>query len=132
MALVDGRSQLTVQGNVVQWQHFDFVAPGRHGGEAPTLVECEPWFPIWPDIPDAANFHCDGCVSSALNPEPPLAPMQGFIGIEEIASGCRQSCEVVGYPTAENDFKLTIEFNDNALAGPSWYQIDILVQTPTP
>ena len=55
-ALIDGRSQLVVNGNDVFWHHFDFAAPGRHeGANEPTLINSETWFPEWPDFPTQEN-----------------------------------------------------------------------------
>ena len=63
--------------------------------------------------------------------------MANFVGIEEAGYGCRDTCEVVEAPTAGNDFKLVVEFNDDPLPGSSWYEINVVTMptgtyTPTP
>jgi hypothetical protein len=125
---IDGRSRLIIQDNTVQWQHFDWDAPGRENGtNFPTYINGDPWFPDWPDIPNPENQDCDGCLSSILTPYPPLPSMENFIGIEEVGDGCRHNCEVVELPTSSNGYKLVIEFDDNPVGGSTWYEIDVLV-----
>lgn len=130
---IDGRSQLTIQGNTVQWQHFDFTAPGRHeGGKRPTYVDCSPWYPVWPDIPDYENIDCGGCTSSVLVSTPPLPDISAFTGLEETNFGCREDCTVVEAPTAGNGFKLVLEFEDITSGGSCWYEINVrLAPGPT-
>ncbi|WP_143301662.1 hypothetical protein, partial [Candidatus Entotheonella palauensis] len=56
-ALIDGRDQLIIEGNTMQWHHFDFAAVGRHqGGNAPTIIAPvsqlgAAWFPEWSEPP---------------------------------------------------------------------------------
>ena len=128
-ASIDGRSRLIIQGNAIGWQHFDAAAPGREGVAPsgsnpilPTYVNGAEWYPDWPDVPDPENRDCGGCLSSILSPDPPLPPMANFVGMEETGYGCRGTCEVVEAPTAGNDFKLVVEFNDDPQPGSSWYE----------
>jgi hypothetical protein len=38
-ALVDGRDELFIPGNTLQWKHFDYSAVGRHGDrDEPTII----------------------------------------------------------------------------------------------
>lgn len=72
-ALIDGRSQLIVQGNTVHWHHLDDAAPGCwEGANEPTYLNGIAWYPIWPDIPDPENRDCD-CDSSTYVGVPTLA-----------------------------------------------------------
>lgn len=129
-ANIDGRSRLILQGNTVQWQHFDNAAPGREPAtDQPTLVDCAEWFPTWPDIPDRRNDDCDGCVSSILTPDPPLPSLTGYLGIETVA--CRETCDVVDTPSDANGFKLVIEFDDNSAFSSADYELNVLVSVTT-
>ena len=52
-ALIDGRDQLIIQGDTLQWHHFDFAAVGRHLGKTAYSSD------IAPVLPSALNtgFH---------------------------------------------------------------------------
>lgn len=130
---IDGRSRLILQGNSVQWQHFDNAAPGRQSGDTlPTCIDGETWHPTWPDTPTSENRDCGGCLSSLFNPSPALPSLQNFSGIQQIGDGCRSSCQVVETPTSGNGYKLVIEFNDNAIGDSAWYEIEILFEAVPP
>ena len=57
-ALIDGRDQLIIQGNTLQWHHLRFAAVGRHDGRnEPTVISTQlngvtimdgvEWIPQW-------------------------------------------------------------------------------------
>jgi len=123
---IDGRSRLSIQGNTVQWQHFDNAAPGRHASLGvpglPTYVNCQTWFPSWPDVPDAENRDCIGCVSGTFTPNPPLPSLTNVSGIHDFQ--CRHICQVVQAPTQGNGYKLVIEFDDNPPAFHDSYEVN--------
>lgn len=121
---IDGRSQLILQGNSVQWQHFDNAAPGREPPiDQPTFVNCQTWFPVWRDRPNRRNDSCGGCRSSVFHPDPPLPSLGQFSNL--VAVSCRQSCTVVEAPNAANGFKLVIEFNDKAQSSSAGYEVNL-------
>jgi len=124
---IDGRSWLIVQGNTVQWHHFDWAAPGRESPvDLPTVVNCADWYPVWPDEPNRRNDFCD-CYSSILTPDPPLPSLAAYIGIQRVS--CRHRCDVVQAPNAANGYALVIEFNDNPEEGSTEYEVNILIGT---
>ena len=73
IAHIDGRSQLVIRGNSVQWLHLDNAAPGREDIVTfPTIINGTSWKPEWPDEPTGENHDCQ-CVSSSFKGlEPPL------------------------------------------------------------
>ncbi|MBZ0288653.1 MAG: hypothetical protein K8I30_13630, partial [Anaerolineae bacterium] len=122
-ALIDGRSQLVVQGNSVYWHHFDFAAPGRHGFvNEPTFLNTQAWFPTWPDVPDAENRDC-ACASSTYTGVPILPATGQTVGLTVVQA--RESVTIVQQPSQDNQYTLIVEFNDNLPVSSDWYEIDL-------
>jgi hypothetical protein len=59
-AFIDGRDQLIIQGNTLQWDHIDYAAVGRYlGANEPTIITTTlngvtqlnqtDWYPTWPE-----------------------------------------------------------------------------------
>ncbi len=123
---IDGRSRLIIQDNAVQWQHYDWAAPGREPAvDLPTIVDCAEWYPVWSDIPDRRNDFCGGCLSSIFTPDPPRPNVANFVGIQRVK--CRHRCDVIQAPKSTNGFTLVIEFDDNPVPSSTEYEIDILL-----
>ncbi|XXF81423.1 hypothetical protein P2318_17205 [Myxococcaceae bacterium GXIMD 01537] len=126
-ALIDGRDQLIVRGDTLQWHHFDFAAVGRIlGGNAPTIVapwadqtQIE-WFPTWSEpVPDEIRFEDASSVLESLNP--PL-PMDGRpVQLKKLFG--RGEVRISQQPTASNGYTLIIEFDDNIYPGARYYGI---------
>jgi hypothetical protein len=124
-ALIDGRSQLRLKGFTARWQHFDWSAPGVHGGQyEPTYIDGVAWHPNWDNsdidpevrIPKSMSDAFDG-----LNPPIPAAPMT--VTLQKIR--CRENASIVQEPTADNDFTTVVEFNDDATPGSTWYEVKV-------
>ncbi len=122
-ALIDGRSQLHIQGGDVYWQHYDYDAPGwRTDHYDPTTLNGDDWYP-WPDSA-GGNTNCNGCVSpthAVLTP--PLAASSTPVQLSIVTA--RQSVTIVQQPSEANGYEAVIEFNDNAYGGSDWYEVDI-------
>jgi hypothetical protein len=124
-AYIDGRSQLTIQGDVLYWQHLDFDAPGRWElGEIqqPTYLNQAAWQPVWPDIPDETNDFCN-CSSSTTVGIPSLTRTDQQVELGIIQSRGRVS--IIQQPQADNDYTLIVELNDNDLEGADWYEVNL-------
>ena len=124
-AYIDGRSQLIIQGNRVYWHHLDFAAPGRHYDaevSQPTDLNQVNWMPIWPDEPDSENRDCN-CDSSSYEGIPNLPKTDQPVWVDVVQG--RGAVYIVQQPNAANDYTLIIEFDDNPLDGPAWYEIDL-------
>jgi hypothetical protein len=129
-ALIDGKSQLVIQGNNVWWHHIEAAAPGRHSGaNDPTVLNGHNWFPSWPDIPDAENRDC-GCNSSEYHGlSPALASDETPVEITVIKPGPGERPEgtlvwVVEQPSASNGYTAIVEFDDSQ-GGSYLYNINI-------
>ena len=125
-AHIDGRSQLILRRNKAQWHHFDFAAPGRHEfRNEPTVINGIPWFPVWPDVPDAENRFCD-CLSDVFKPLKPKLSKTGVnVDLDLVRS--RGRTEILQYPSKENRYTLIIEFDDNAFGGSDDYLVEVRV-----
>jgi hypothetical protein len=126
-AEIDGRSQLILDGDTVQWHHFSWAAPGRHfcnvgEPEEPTLLNGVEWFPVWPDVPDCENRECNCDSDVFVGLTPPIPEFEYTPTLDLIL--CRGDCFLVETPTAANGYRVVIEFFDNA-SGPAWYEIEL-------
>ena len=123
-AFIDGRSQLILRKNTAQWYHLDFAVPGRWGDiNAPTIINGEEWFPVWPDIPDIYNYFCY-CYSNMFKGVKPM-PHQKNMTVELNVLEGRGTVSIVEYPSASNDYSLIVEFDDNPFDGAATYRIEL-------
>ena len=128
-ALIDGRDQLIIQGNTLQWHHFRFAAVGRHDGRnKPTVISTQlngvtimdgvEWIPQWSaPPPDRINSEGFSSIFTDLAPGLPLAELS--LQLIEIES--RGATTMVELPTAANGFSTVIDFNDNSLGALEIY-----------
>lgn len=132
-AHIDGRDQLILKGDTIQWHHFDYAAVGRQlGSNSPTLIggiigkNTGVWLPVWPSPPpDEIRFDA---FSSALTKVWPSIPTDGAPWQVKKVFG-RGEVIIVEQPSSDNDFTLIVEFDDNIFGGSAFYGI-ILSQAP--
>ena len=123
-ALIDGKSQLILSGNTLQWHHLDYAAPGRHGfREEPTIVNDATWFPIWPNVPNEENRFCD-CFSDAFK-SVKLTQLKTAESVDVDLIQSRGETEIVQYPSKQNGYTLILEFDDNAIGGSDNYIVEV-------
>ena len=129
LAHIDGRSQLAIRGDTVQWLHFDQAAPGREAlADLPTIVNGVEWTPEWPDNDSAENRDC-GCSSSIFRDlEPALAADDVSVELEVLRA--RGEVFIAETPTVGNNYTLVIEFNDDPQSGPDRYEVKIRYKSP--
>jgi hypothetical protein len=123
-ALIDGRSWLVLHGNTAQWYQIDYAAPGRWADHNdPTIINGKTWFPTWPDVPDDDNYSCN-CYSSVFRGVTPPLPAGNFDArINWIDT--RGAVYFMQEPSADNDYTLIVEFNDDYLDGAAMYEIQL-------
>ena len=126
-ARIDGRSRLRLKRDTVLWRHLEFAAPGRHGGDFPTVINGVDWFPVWPDIPNAGNVDCN-CSSSTLTGVTPPIPTDGRVPTLQV-NQARDEAEIVLLPDASNDYTLIIEFDDDP-SGSADYKVEVIIPDP--
>lgn len=133
-ALIDGSSRLVLDDDTVQWFHLTHAAPGRHlcvDGVPiePTIINNLEWFPQWPDDPDCENRGCL-CFSDMLKDSDPFLPNEAPLQVTLTPIDCRQDCTIVVFPGEVNGYRLVIEFDDKAVGGSAWYEIQIDIKYP--
>lgn len=142
-AFIDGRDQLIIIGDTLQWHHFDFAAVGRHlGRNEPTsitsrrngtiIMDQVEWFPEWSEPPPAEIRQEE--FSSVFEALDPLLPSRD-IRVELLGGDCENgggagSVTIVQHPSANNDYTLILEFDDNRAGGSAFYDISILLSVP--
>ena len=133
-ALIDGRDQLIIKGDTLQWEHLDYQAVGRfRGANEPTIINTTlggapllqdvHWIPEWSlPPPDRIEFHDISSAFSALSP--PLPEAEQIVSLTRLA--VRSGAYIVQQPSEANDYTLVVEFNDNgpAAAATYWVQLD--------
>ena len=126
--LIDGRSDLHIQGDRAWWRHLDWAAPGRHDWlDEPTLLNDQLWMPEWPDEPDEENRSCR-CESSVFEGlHPPLAAKAQRVKL--IPIDVRLEARIVQQPHADNDYTLIVEFDDNTVPGAVEYVVGLVYET---
>jgi len=128
-ALIDGRDQLIIKGDTLQWHHLDNATVGRHMGQnqptifstmldgVPELTNIQ-WIPNWPEAPPAEiRYEAWSSIYTGLTPALPGNDM--IVSLIPISSRCATS--IVQTPTSENGYSLVVEFNDNAASSSAWY-----------
>ena len=120
---------MIIQGNTLQWNHFDYAAPGRLDGvNYPTIITTTlngvtqmngvDWIPTWPlPPPDPIRFPAMSSVFTGLTP---AIPDTTDVTLTVITA--RDSLTIAQLPTASNDFTTLLEFNDDPSAGAAWYE----------
>ena len=136
-AYIDGRDQLIIQSETLQWHHFDYAAVGRWGGGnlpttisttlngAPVLTDYN-WIPDWPfPPPNEIRFPAYSSIFSNLNPNLPDSSMTVTLTPIE----ARDSVSIVQSPSASNDQTLIVEFNDDPTPFPAYYEVLLTIKT---
>jgi hypothetical protein len=129
-ALIDGRDQLIIQGDTLQWHHFDFAAVGRHEGRnEPTTITTTlngvlvmdhvAWIPDWP-LPPPDEIRLFGAFSSVFTGLTPAIPSQDIPVTLQVLDA-RSILHLVQLPAASNGFATVLEFDDNGPSGSAQY-----------
>jgi hypothetical protein len=142
-AFIDGRDQLIMQGDTLQWHHFDFAAVGRHSGrDEPTSITTRQsdtvimnevaWFPEWSEPPpDEIRQEEVSSIFESLNPPLPATDLR----VDLLSESCDHgggtgTVTIAQYPDATNDYTLIVEFDDNGAVGSAFYDLSILLSVP--
>ena len=137
-AYIDGRDQLIIQGNTLQWHHFDFQAVGRGGGVnlpttisttlngAPVLTNYN-WIPDWPYPPPNELYFVNAFSSIFSDLSPNLPDSSMTVTLTPIQA--RDSVSIVQSPSASNNQTLIVEFNDDPSPGAAYYEVLLTITT---
>ncbi len=134
-AYIDGRDQLIIKDDTLQWHHLDYAAVGRHGGhDYPTTVSTYldgvvqmndfDWTPVWNESGEIRH-EAYSEIFDGLTPSLPSGPMT--VSLTPLQS--RNATTIWQYPDSTNDFTLIVEFNDNQSGGAAWYESSLTIET---
>jgi hypothetical protein len=150
-ALIDGKDNLVIHGNTIQWHHEDWSIVGWHKGRnEPTVISTkEPgaaskayhvkWLPDWFDLdghpltnnaqgPQPSDQSKQRAVSSEFKGlAPPLPSKEVHVRLVPIEA--RGQVQITQQPLAGNDYTLIISFNDDE-GGSAMYRIRLIVSEP--
>ena len=124
-AHIDGRDQLIINSNTLQWHHFENAAVGRHfGANSPTIISTTEnhfgWIPDWKyPPPDEIRFET---LSSVFNDLAPLFPTDGVPWAVKKLLGPGE-VNIIQQPSVDNGFQMIVEFNDNDFSSSRFYAV---------
>jgi hypothetical protein len=139
-ALVDGRDQLIIRDNTLQWHHFENAAVGRHlGANEPTEITTTlngssqmdhyDWIPEWP-APPPNNIRYEA-YSSVFTGLTPAIPRQATtVSLQVIQA--RSLVQLIQQPSAANSYTTILEFDDRGAAGSAFYEARLTFPIPEP
>lgn len=135
-AYIDGRDQLILNDNTLQWHHYDWAAVGRfQGNDAPTYISLWEdgvqylndfaWTPTWADPPpNEIRYEAYSSVFTGFNFMP---NEEASVKLTPLAA--RDLVSVVQLPSLSNAYELVVEFNDNPSPAADWYSARIEITT---
>ena len=141
-ALIDGRDQLIIHRNTLQWHHLDAAAVGRwQGANQPTILTTTiggdistsglQWIPDWSQPPpNEIRFQDYSSIFTGLDAALPDFEQSLVLDPIQVRSGV----SIVQQPSAVNDFTAIVEFNDLPAGGATTYDLKIgyqIVPEPT-
>jgi hypothetical protein len=138
-ALIDGRDHLIIQGNTLQWKHFEWAVVGRHEPlNEPTVIstrttseaplERVEWIPEWFDLKgQPLKSYRQPALSSKFQGLTPPLPRKD-VEVEITLLRARGDVRVEQQPSAKNDYTLIVEFNDNLAGGASTYKVRLTIK----
>lgn len=111
-AYIDGSDFLMIRGNQLRWVHRGWERPGLDSGEQPTFLNGTAWWPEWQK----------GLVSLPIKLADPLPSSPG-VQVHLVSAKARGSVVFAEHPSSENDYSLTVLFDDDGINGAAWYEI---------
>ena len=127
-AWIDGRSQLIIRGNTVQWHNLSFNAPGYENpyGDppAPTYLTTKDMKTVAWTPGDWSNGTSDDTTSDKFTSlSAPLAAVDQSVTLK--ANHVRDTAAIVQQPDSGNGYTLIVEFNDEESSSAYWYQVTL-------
>ena len=118
---IDGADVIKIRGDQVWIVHKAYELPGRWmGSNEPVIVNgSEKWFPVW-----------NGTLSDryTIEDKDHALPLNRAFTAETLDVSVKTSLgtfDVSEYPSAENNYTLTVSLDDRAADGASWNEIGL-------
>jgi len=113
-ALIDGSDQIKLNGDELWYEHGTFDLPGQwQGRHEPTYINGVAWQPDWA-----------GTVSEPYRISPPFASAD-IKRIKLVQNEGRGRVSISGMPTRENNYTLSILFDDRRTDEAAWYDVTV-------
>lgn len=113
---IDGLSELILSANTAQWHHINYNPPGT------TTINSSPWIPT-----GLSNFcNCYSDIFTGVNPPIP----QNASNFDITKNDGRGAVTIVQIPSASNDYKLIVRFDDDSQGGSDDYDVLLTYQYP--
>jgi probable HAF family extracellular repeat protein len=127
-AWIDGKSQLIIQGNTVQWHNSSFYAPGYEtpygDPPAPTYLTTKNLKTVaWTPGTWSGGTYGDTTSDKFTGLSAPLAAVEHVVTLT--AKYARGSATITQQPSAVNKYALIVDFDDTAFDSASWYEISL-------
>ena len=115
-AFIDGSDTIKIRGNELWYEHHKYDLPGKwqEKFDEPTFVNDSAWKPEW-----------NGLMSNRFRELNPALPKKAMDEITLTKLQGRGNVDMTAKPTKENDYTLSIYFDDNRYNGAEWYEIKV-------
>ncbi len=118
--LIDGMDVVKIRAGSLWYEHIADALPGAwmgasgHGGTKPTVVNGTDWTPDW-----------DGRTSTEYRAPDALPPADTAVSIAAAAISARGRVVLLEQPSKENDYTLSVLFDDTRHPGAAWYEVQL-------
>jgi hypothetical protein len=115
-AFIDGSDTIKIRDSELWYQHHNYDLPGKWQDrfDEPTYINDKAWNPQW-----------DGSISKPFQDLHPSLPKRATDKIKLTKIQGRGNVSIVVMPNKENDYTLSIYFDDDRYNGAEWYEIMI-------
>jgi hypothetical protein len=115
-AFIDGSDTIKIRGNELWYEHHKYDLPGKWQDrfDEPTFVNGKEWKPEW-----------NGLMSNRFDELCPALPKKTIEKITLTKIQGRGNVNITAKPNKENDYTLSIYFDDNQYNGAEWYEIKV-------
>ncbi len=115
-AFIDGSDTIKIRSNELWYEHHKWDLPGKWQNrfDEPTFINESPWKPEW-----------NGLMSNRFRELSPALPKKVMDAITLTKLQGRGNVDITAKPTKENDYTLSIYFDDNRYNGAEWYEIKV-------
>ena len=113
---IDGSDTVKIRSNGLWYEHHQWDLPGKWQGrfDEPTFINEMAWKPEW-----------NGLISDRFQDFSPALPQKALDQITLTKLQGRGNVDITAKPSKENDYTLSIFFDDNQYGGAEWYEIKV-------
>jgi len=115
-AFIDGSDTIKIRDSQLWYQHHNYDLPGKWQNrfDEPTYINGKAWNPQW-----------NGSISKPFGDLFPPLPNKTIDEVKVTKSQGRGDVSIIEKPNIENDYTLSLYFNDDRYDGAEWYEIKV-------